>query len=194
MADLPDTPAAHEPPADIAAPYALYVASMSERKRHDFLIDCWRAAREASAAAQSARLVLVGRPLPGFERFQDPAHQARLRGDGVIILNNCPQEQLAALYRHAAFTVYPSAAEGWGLPPVESLIAGTPCLVSAELPVARELASDGMRRLPADDAAAWTRALQDWLNSPDQLAGAAAQARAFTPPQWDDAAQIILAP
>ena len=194
MADLPDTPAAHEPPADIAAPYALYVASMSERKRHDFLIDCWRAARKASAAAQSARLVLVGRPLPGFERFQDPAHQARLREDGVIILNNCPQEQLAELYRHATFTVYPSAAEGWGLPPVESLIAGTPCLVSAELPVARELASDGMRRLPADDAAAWTRALQDWLDSPDQLAGTAAQARAFTPPQWDDAAQIILAP
>jgi glycosyltransferase involved in cell wall biosynthesis len=39
-------------------------------------------------------------------------------------------EELAWLYSRAAFTVFPSLAEGWGLPIGESLWFGKPCVAS----------------------------------------------------------------
>lgn len=178
--------------AEILSPYVLYVASMSERKRHDFLIGAWRAARAQSPAVRAARLILVGRPLAGFERFADAGHQARLREDGVTIINGCNSDHLARLYRHAAFTVYPSAAEGWGLPPVESLLMGKPCLISDSLPVAQEIDSAGLKRVPTLSPDAWTEALCKWLDSPETLQAAMDQARDFEPPAWADAASILL--
>lgn len=177
---------------EILSPYVLYVASMSERKRHDFLIDAWRAARAKSPAVRAARLILVGRPLAGFERFADASHQARLREDGVTIINGCSSDHLARLYRHAAFTVYPSAAEGWGLPPVESLLMGKPCLISDSLPVAQEIDSAGLKRVPTLSPDAWTEALCKWLDSPEALKAATDQARDFEPPAWAAAADILL--
>jgi glycosyltransferase involved in cell wall biosynthesis len=38
---------------------------------------------------------------------------------------------LANLYKNAAFTVFPSLYEGWGMPVGESLWFGTPCLASS---------------------------------------------------------------
>ena len=177
---------------EILSPYVLYVASMSERKRHDFLIDAWRAARARSAAVRGARLILVGRPLGGFERFADAGHQARLAEDGITVINGCSADHLARLYRHAAFTVYPSAAEGWGLPPVESLLMGKPCLISDSLPVAQEIGSEGLKRVPTLSPDAWTDALCHWLDSPDALQAATEQARDFVPPAWAAAADILL--
>jgi glycosyltransferase involved in cell wall biosynthesis len=177
---------------EILSPYALYVASMSERKRHDFLIDAWRAARARSAAARGARLILVGRPLGGFERFADAAHQARLAEDGITVINGCSADHLARLYRHAAFTVYPSAAEGWGLPPVESLLMGKPCLISDSLPVAQEIDSAGLKRVPTLSPDAWTEALCEWLDSTEALKAASDQARDFEPPAWAAAADVLL--
>jgi glycosyltransferase involved in cell wall biosynthesis len=50
--------------------------------------------------------------------------------------------EVAALYRRAAFTVYPSLVEGFGLPVMESLWMGRPCLCHRE-GVMAELAADG---------------------------------------------------
>ena len=38
--------------------------------------------------------------------------------------------ELAWLYRHAAFTVFPSLYEGFGLPPLEAMASSTPVLAS----------------------------------------------------------------
>ena len=45
-------------------------------------------------------------------------------------LDMVADDGLAWLYEHALFTVYPSLVEGWGLPVVESLAFGTPCIAS----------------------------------------------------------------
>jgi alpha-1,3-rhamnosyl/mannosyltransferase len=39
-------------------------------------------------------------------------------------------ETLAALYRSARLFVYPSLYEGFGLPPLEAMASGCPCVVS----------------------------------------------------------------
>lgn len=179
-------------PRNLASPYILYVASMSARKRHDFLIEAWRRARASSANARATKLVLVGQPLPGFERFSDPAYQANLSEDGVQVINECDATKLARLYSRAEFTVYPSEAEGWGLPPIESLIMGKPCLISDGLPVALETQSGGLKPISAQSVEAWDQAIRYWLDDPAALQKAASDAAAFVPPKWDTAASIIL--
>jgi glycosyltransferase involved in cell wall biosynthesis len=61
--------------------------------------------------------------------------------DKFIFLHNANDSQLAWLYAHAMFTVYPSFYEGWGLPIAESLLRGTPCLAS-ETSSMQEIAGD----------------------------------------------------
>jgi glycosyltransferase involved in cell wall biosynthesis len=50
--------------------------------------------------------------------------------DHIIWLNDVKDEELAWLYQNCLFTVFPSLAEGWGLPVVESLQNGKLCLAS----------------------------------------------------------------
>jgi glycosyltransferase involved in cell wall biosynthesis len=67
-------------------------------------------------------------------------------------------EDLGALYAGALALVLPSWLEGFGLPPVEGLAAGTPAIVS-DLPVFREVLGDGALYVPPGDAEALADAL-----------------------------------
>jgi len=50
--------------------------------------------------------------------------------ENVKLLGFVPDEDLPALYRGAALFAYPSLYEGFGLPPLEAMSQGTPCIVS----------------------------------------------------------------
>ena len=50
--------------------------------------------------------------------------------DRIIWLNNVDDAELKWLFENCMFTVFPSLAEGWGLPIVESLSYGKMCLAS----------------------------------------------------------------
>lgn len=178
--------------SDSADMTVLYVASMSERKRHDFLIEAWKKAREASRQVASARLILVGQPLSGYEQFRDQAFQAQLNKFGIEVIDECDSDQLASLYQNCAFTVYPSAAEGWGLPPVESLAAGKPCLLSDSLPVAKDIDSPGFERVSTLSLDAWVAAICTWIDVPAELQKATGAAEDFELPSWEKAARLIL--
>ncbi|MBA3669039.1 MAG: glycosyltransferase [Sphingomonas sp.] len=54
--------------------------------------------------------------------------------------------ELGQIMSNARATIYASATEGYGLPPVESLYAGIPCIVSKHVPSVAHLA-DGLRFL-----------------------------------------------
>jgi len=66
---------------------------------------------------------------------------------------------LGALYARASALVLPSRLEGFGFPPLEAALAGTPSIVS-DLPVLREtLGDDGARFVPPGDEDALAEAL-----------------------------------
>ena len=71
-------------------------------------------------------------------------------------------EMLPLWYNAAELLVYPSLYEGWGLPVIEAMACGCPTLVSdvSSLP---EAAGDTGLRLPPEDEAAWTAALNQAL-------------------------------
>jgi glycosyltransferase involved in cell wall biosynthesis len=96
------------------------------------------------------KLALCGSP----EQF--PAEVAS--HPNVQFLGWVPQEDLPALYAHAAAAVYPSLYEGFGLPVLEAMACGCPmiCSNATSLP---EVAGDAALQIDPHDAEAWTEGI-----------------------------------
>ena len=143
------------PPAGVPERYLLHVGTIEPRKNIDLLLQVWETwvAEDPSAPA----LLLCGRW--GWksdalrERFDRAVAAGWLHHPGYV-----DDRTLAALYRQALAVVCPSRYEGFGLPLVEAMAAGTP-VVASDIPVFREVAGEAAVFAPLDDAAAWRRAL-----------------------------------
>ncbi|HEY4412333.1 MAG TPA: glycosyltransferase family 1 protein [Gaiellaceae bacterium] len=102
------------------------------------------------------------------------------QGAGVTWLGYPSDGELPALYRGAAAFVYPSRFEGFGIPVLEAMACGTPCVVSSH-PSLDEAAGDAAVRADPDDAEAIASAIERARAERDELVRrGAAYARRFT--------------
>ncbi|MHA3700953.1 glycosyltransferase family 4 protein [Jatrophihabitans sp. YIM 134969] len=154
--------------------YLLAVGTLEPRKNLPLLVaahgELWRAGVEVP-------LLVTGSPGWGPALSLDTAPAGSVR-----LLGYRPRAELQQLVAGAAALAFPSRYEGFGLPPLEALAAGTPA-VTSDLPVLREVLGDHARFVAADDATAWTDALQAVLVDPPTAAARAAgrdHARTFT--------------
>jgi len=99
----------------IEPPLVLRYGGYTKRKNVPLLLDAW-------AQVPIGTLVLVGPPQ--LARAKVLAEAPSL--DRVIVLDYVDQTLLARLLRSAAVLVSTSQYEGFGLPPLEALAAGTP--------------------------------------------------------------------
>jgi glycosyltransferase involved in cell wall biosynthesis len=113
-------------PGDGSGAYVLLVGSVEHRK-HPL----------AAADAASA----VGLPLVVAGPVRDAALARELERRGAKVRGYVDQQQLAELYRGAACLLMPSRYEGFGLPVLEAMAAGTP-VVAAPDPALREVAGE----------------------------------------------------
>jgi glycosyltransferase involved in cell wall biosynthesis len=154
-------------------PEVLSVGSFEPRKNHLALLYAsellWR-------EGLTFKLVLIGGSSWGSDV---PWHVARLLeyGRPVELCNSVSADEVAAAYRRARFSVFASLHEGFGLPIVESLGAGTP-VIAADFGSAGEIAAGGGVLMidPRDDAAL-TCAMRDLLTDDDLLSALTTQAR-----------------
>jgi glycosyltransferase involved in cell wall biosynthesis len=99
--------------------------------------------------------------------------------------------ELARLYATARASVFPTLAEGCGLPLLESLWMGVPCVCS-DLPVLRENADGGgCVTVAPNDRAAWMAALREVLTDNARAGRLMAEATSRPLPTWAAAAQVL---
>ena len=108
----------------IRTPFLLYVGSREPRKNVTSLVEAF------AKRAKDSQLVLAGPPAP------EP-----LLLPGIIETGYVSREELRALYNGATALVMPSLEEGFGLPLLEAMLAGTP-VVASDIPAFREVAND----------------------------------------------------
>jgi glycosyltransferase involved in cell wall biosynthesis len=120
-------PAAEETVArfNIRTPYILFVGTLEPRKN---LIALVRAYRRLAARGFGHSLVLAG----GWGWNSGTLKQElSVQAPGSIaVTGQISSEEVDALYRGAAAVVYPSLYEGFGLPVLEAMARGIPCVVS----------------------------------------------------------------
>lgn len=105
----------------------------------------------------------------------------------ITMMDRVDDHTLAALYDGAAFCIFPSEYEGYGLPVVEALGRGTPVLAS-NVGVVPELESRLLKRLPVRDADAWYLAMREWLVNASSVPAFSDAARDFHHPTCQQAA------
>jgi glycosyltransferase involved in cell wall biosynthesis len=114
------------------------------------------------------RLVVAGQDGWGAEALTDEIRRAR-HPERIRRLGWVSDDDRAALLRGATVFAYPSRYEGFGLPPLEAMLAGVPVLTTTAgaLP---EVVGDAALLVPPLDHDALVAGLQDLLGDDDRRA------------------------
>jgi glycosyltransferase involved in cell wall biosynthesis len=179
------------PASSAGAPVVLSVGTIEGRKNHLALLD---AAEQLWARGMKFELRLIGlahaqtgRAALARVRALQAAGRA-LRYDGPL-----GDDAVDAAYAASTFTVYPSFIEGFGLPVIESLAHGKPCICSARGAPGESARGGGCVALDPVDAASLAAAIDRLLGAPAELAALAAAAHARKLRSWNDYAAELTA-
>lgn len=177
-----------EPPPprlpQLPSEYVLALGTIEPRKGLDVLLAAYH--QLSAERADLPPLVLVG--ASGWGEALGAAH---LNPSQVIRPGYLTDEQVRAAVAHATLLAFPSRYEGFGLPPLEALAAGTP-VVASDLPVTREVLGSHATYAPVDDPAALAGAIAATLDHPPGAAereAARAHAAGFT---WSRCAKLTV--
>jgi glycosyltransferase involved in cell wall biosynthesis len=144
----------------VRPPYMLAVASLEPRKNFGRLLDAW-----SSIGANTGAHQLVVVASEGWRQGRIRRRLERMTGDGSVVkIGHIADDVLAALYRRANLFIFPSLAEGFGLPVAEAMACGTP-VVTSQISSMPEVAGDAALLVDPEDvdeiAAAIARLLGD---------------------------------
>jgi glycosyltransferase involved in cell wall biosynthesis len=145
--------------------YILFVSSLEARKGHEMIMAVWRRLLDDGIPqATGMKLVFIGEHVFNTPRLKQRLLSGEL-GPTLVHFEGVMDSQLAKFYRCAAFCLFPSQYEGFGLPVIEALGAGKPIIVSTGGAVP-EIAAGLAPCLDTNDQDSWYAEIKLWLEDP----------------------------
>ncbi|MGN6590144.1 MAG: glycosyltransferase family 4 protein [Sphingomicrobium sp.] len=170
---------------DRALPTFVALGTIEARKNHRLLLEIWAELAD-QLGERTPRLLIIGqRGWEADEVFEmldrnDPAKSK------VLEIGHCSDAELGSHLGSATALLFPSRAEGFGLPLVEALGAGVPVLAS-DLPVFREICGDLPDFFDPDDKGAWKQAILDSISTDSpRRSKQLRRIQGFKPPVWKE--------
>jgi alpha-1,2-rhamnosyltransferase len=120
------------------------VGTIEPRKNHALVLDAFE---RFWAAGGTAALVVIGRRGWQCEATLRRFTALAAAGKPFTHIGDATDADLHYAYRHARCLIFPSVAEGFGLPIVEALAQGLPAIAS-DIPVHREVGGDLATYIP----------------------------------------------
>lgn len=162
-------------------PYFVAIGTIEPRKNHAFLLDLWE---EMGAAAPHLHIC-------GGRGWNNSGVFARL---DALPANSQVTEQtgltdgdMAALLAESNGLLFPSFAEGFGLPPIEAACLGVP-IISNPLAVLRETLGDIPVYADVSDRYLWINTIKELAQADPKAHGAGT----YIPSNWGDHFKIAL--
>lgn len=143
------------------APYLVAFAGRDPRKQTAAVVSAWRS---LAASPLHLQLLAAGGMPAGLRESLEP----ELASGTVEIHPHLPGERLWPILQGALALVYPSRDEGFGLPVLEGMAAGTPVL-SGIAPATREIGGTAILQLdPADVTGSIVATVRHLLTDPGE--------------------------
>ena len=162
-----DAPEPMPDPVVRERPYLFYAGNHRPHKDLATLVAAWASLPDRDAVD----LILTGPEEPALREVRHAHGELVFAGDRST-------EEVWRLHRGALAYVHPALREGFGLPMLEALRAGTPVIASDAATPA--VLAPHVQRYPARDVVALRAWLQRAVEQPESLAAAARSARAAT--------------
>ena len=167
-------------------PVLLNVGWLDPRKNQLRLFDAFS---QLLRMGRPARLLLVGKVGVGGDPIMERLARDEALARHVVVRTDLSDAELDYCFHHARALIYPSLAEGFGLPLVEALSRGLPAFVS-DIPPFRELADDFAVFFDPQDPSAMAQLLDGFLR--DGRCDVRRPLAEFRWPTWDQSVADLM--
>jgi glycosyltransferase involved in cell wall biosynthesis len=170
-------------PEGVKTPYMMAVGTIEPRKNHQFLLDLW------AEMTDPPQLLICGK------RGWNNAHvfqqlDALGRESRVLELPDLTDDALFSLMKNASALLFPTFAEGYGLPPIEAAALDVP-IICNDLPVFKEVLGHIPVYASVSEGYLWTDNIKKLAQ--EARTGQSSQTKGkFEPPTWDAHFNLVL--
>lgn len=142
--------------------FFLMVGTIEGRKNHWLILNVWRSLID-SLGENCPKLIIVGKRGWECEQVFALLDRSIQLHDYVIELDRCTDQQMLYLFKHTQALLFPSNAEGFGLPLVEALLMKVPVLAS-DISIFREIGFGVVELLSPIDGIAWKDKILQYMS------------------------------
>jgi glycosyltransferase involved in cell wall biosynthesis len=143
-------------------PSFIVLGTIEGRKNHQMLLNIWSRLIDR-LGSDAPKLLIIGQRGWAAESVFDTLDRTEKLLGHVVELSGSSDEELGRHLASARALLFPSQAEGYGLPLVEALGMGVP-VIASDLPVFREIAGTVPLYLNPLDDHAWEAAILDYAS------------------------------
>jgi glycosyltransferase involved in cell wall biosynthesis len=177
----PDFPQGKRP---INEPYFVMISTIVARKNHLLLLHIWRKLAD-QLGAKAPKLVIIGKrssECSSTIEMLDRCEQLRK----LVIEVQASDQELTNYLLHATALLFPTFAEGYGLPLMEALNIGVP-VIASDLPIFREIALDVPEYLDPIDGKGWLEMIKVYAQEQSLPREAQlSRIKKFKMPTWEE--------
>jgi len=155
------------PARPMEAPYFVMLGTIEPRKNHWLMLQLWRQLIERLGEA-APRLVIVGQRGWLCDNVMDMLERCELLQGFVFQQAGCSDAELATWLGHSQALLFPTFAEGYGMPLAEALALGVP-VIASDLPAFREIAGDIPEYADPLDGRRWAQLVVEYAQPHSEM-------------------------